>query len=262
MFLDNLYGKRGDTEGKYYGALALPLDVNEMPKNPISYPKTWPIFFDLILNVISPKKTHLIKLHNGQAHTEIQIQAPKNVELLGQLVNIDGNIIQGGDQIFYDRHKNLWRCNFAPNHDGMFDAQIMARKKPDTGSYTSAVTFKIEAKNIPKPPLSYPYTWPLFFELDLKIESPRNRATAVWPENASFAEIRMSVPNDVELSCDIEFNGKQENNCALAQFDNDKKQWQLLFAPQRTGLHRLKIFARRQSDSDTTFHAVVRFDLN
>ncbi|CAF5081700.1 unnamed protein product, partial [Rotaria sp. Silwood1] len=111
------------------------------------------------------------------------------VELLGQLVNIDGNIIQGGDQIFYDRHKNRWRCNFAPNHDGMFDAQIMARKKSDTGSYTSAVTFKIEAKNIPTPPLSYPHTWPLFFELDLKIESPRNRATAVWPENASFTEI-------------------------------------------------------------------------
>ncbi|CAF2692888.1 unnamed protein product [Rotaria sp. Silwood2] len=256
-----IYGKQGDKEVKFKGAIELTLDVNKIPKNPISFPKTWPIFFDLNLNVISPKNTHLIKVHNGKTHTEVQIRTPNNVELLGRLVDIHQEIIQGGDQVFYDRHKNLWQCKFAPNHNGMFNAEIMAKKKSDTGHYTSAISFKIEAKNIPTPPLSYPKTWPLFYELDLKIESPQNRATVVWPENASFTEIRMSAPTDVEFSCGTKLNDNQEENCALAQFDNDKQQWQFLFAPQRTGLHKLIIYARRQSDSKTSYGAVVQFDL-
>ncbi|CAF1088149.1 unnamed protein product [Rotaria sordida] len=257
-----IYGKRGDTEGEYSGALDLTLNVNEIPKNPISFPKTWQIFFDLNLNIISPKNTHLLKVHNGQTHTEVQIQTPNNVELLGRLVNIQNEKIEGGHEVFYDRHKSLWRCKFAPNCNGIFDAEIMAKKKTDTGHYTSAVKFKIEAKNIPTPPLSYPHTWPLFYELDLKIETPRHRSTAVWPENASFSEIRMSAPNDVEFSCGIEFNGNKEESCTLAQFDNNKQQWQFLFAPQRTGLHKLIVYARRLSDFQTSYGAVAEFDLN
>ncbi|CAF2692906.1 unnamed protein product [Rotaria sp. Silwood2] len=258
-----IYAKQGDTqEGTYSGALDLTLNVNEIPKNPISFPEIWKKFFDLNLNIISPKNTHLIKVHNGQTHAEILIQTPNDVELLGRLVDIHGEKIEGGNQVFYDRDKNLWQCKFAPNHDGMFNAEIMAKKKSDTALYTSAVSFKVDARNIPTPPLSYPVTWPLFYELDLKIEAPRNRATAIWPENASYTEIRMSAPNNLELSCDIIFNGSKNENCALTQFDNDKQQWHLLFAPQHTGLHKLTIYARRQSDSQTSFNAVAEFDLN
>ncbi|CAF4168279.1 unnamed protein product, partial [Rotaria magnacalcarata] len=50
--------------------------------------------------------------------------------------------------------------------------------------------------------------------------------------------------------------------CALAQFDHDKQQWQLLFAPQCTGLHQLMIYGRRQSSANTTSHSVAKFDLH
>ncbi|CAF4418860.1 unnamed protein product [Rotaria sp. Silwood2] len=262
MFNAEIMAKKKSDTGLYTSAISFKIDAKNISTPSISFPEIWKKFFDLNLNIISPKNTHLIKVHNGQTHAEILIQTPNDVELLGRLVDIHGEKIEGGNQVFYDRDKNLWQCKFAPNHDGMFNAEIMAKKKSDTALYTSAVSFKVDARNIPTPPLSYPVTWPLFYELDLKIEAPRNRATAIWPENASYTEIRMSAPNNLELSCDIIFNGSKNENCALTQFDNDKQQWHLLFAPQHTGLHKLTIYARRQSDSQTSFNAVAEFDLN
>jgi len=122
--------------------------------------------------------------------------------------------------------------------------------------------FTINAKLIPTPPLSYPKIWQLFHDLDLKIEAPQDRTAAVWSQNASFSEIRMSAPDNVQLSCSIEYSDVKEKKCALAQFDNDKQQWQFLFAPQRTGAHKLVIYARRQSDIKTTYDCVAQFDLN
>ncbi|CAF1407062.1 unnamed protein product [Adineta steineri] len=260
-----IFGKRGNTDvGSYSAAVDLILDVQQKIKNPISYPKTWAKFFDLNLNIISPKNTHLINVHNGITHAEILIQTPDDVELLGRLVHIDnGEKIKGGDEVFYDRHKKLWRCRFAPNTNGVFDAEILAKKKSDSGSYTSVVSFKIDAKNIPTPSLSYPKTWQIFYDLDLKIEAPKNRAAVIWPNNASYSEIRMSAPDNVILSCALEYNGRKERDCTLNQFDHNKQQWQLLFAPQHTGHHKLTIFAKRQSDdAGTSSNSAVQFDLN
>ncbi|CAF4161955.1 unnamed protein product, partial [Rotaria magnacalcarata] len=95
------------------------------------------------MEVVSPKDTHLIKVHNRQTDAEVLIRAPDDVELLGSLTNTREENVEGGHQVFYDRHKSLWRCKFAPNCDGMFDAQIFAKKKADKGQYTSAVKFKV-----------------------------------------------------------------------------------------------------------------------
>lgn len=257
-----IYEKRGELEnGTYNDALNLILDIKEIPKGPISFPKTWNNFFDLNLNMISPKNTHLIKISN-ETHTEILIHTPNDVDLLGRLVDANDEKIEGAYQVYYDRCTDLWRCKFALNHDGLFSAEILAKKKSDTGKYTSAVSFIIDAKSIPTPPLSYPQTWQLFHDLNLKIEAPENRAVAVWPQNASFSEIRISTPDDVEISCAIQYDGVKEENCGLAQFDHDKKQWQLLFAPQHTGTHKLIIYARRESDLNPQSSCVAQFDLN
>jgi hypothetical protein len=182
-----IYAKRGNSdEGKYNEALNLILDVKQTVKNPISFPKTWKNFFDFTSNVISPKNTHLIEVCNGKTHTEILIRTPNDVELLGQLIDANGEKIESEHQAFYDRHKDLWRCQFTPSRNSTFKAEILAKKKSGTGHSTSAVSFKIEAKQIPMPPLSYPKIWQLFHDLNLKIEAPRDRATAVWPENATF----------------------------------------------------------------------------
>jgi hypothetical protein len=258
-----IYAKQGDSDlGQYQSALDFMLDIKQRPKNVVSFPKTWKNFSDFGLEIISPQNTHLIKLDNGMNQAQIRIRAPENIELIGRLTNENGGEVKNGDHVYYDRRKNIWRCQFAPDQDGHFNALIMSKKKSDPGSYTSTVAFKIDAKQIPSPPISYPYTWQPFYELDLKIEAPKNRANAVWPENASYAEVLMQAPDDVILSCDIEYNDVKIENGSLAQFDNEKKLWQLLFAPERTGLHELTVYAQRRDDTKSSSEAVVKFDLD
>ncbi|CAF3039980.1 unnamed protein product [Rotaria sp. Silwood2] len=257
------YGKRGDSDtDQYISALDFNLDVKQKPKNAVSFPKTWKEFSNLGLEVISPQNTHLIKLNNGAGHTQILIKTPENVELLGRLENEQKQKVKGGDQVYYNRRKNIWRCKFAPDRDGLFEALIMAKKKSDPGSYTSAVAFKIEARQIPSSPISYPRTWAPFYDLGLKIEAPRNRSNAIWADNASYAEVLIQAPNDVQLSCDIKYNNVKIENGSLAQYNNDKKLWQLLFAPERTGLHELTVYAKRNNDNESSSRSVVQFDLD
>ncbi|CAF5109891.1 unnamed protein product [Rotaria sp. Silwood1] len=146
----NFFAKRGDSDiGEYSSALDFKLDVKQKLKTIVSFPKTWKNFFDLGLEVISPQNTHLIKLIDGASHAQILIKAPEDVELLGSLKNEQKQEVNGGNQVYYDRQKSIWRCNFAPDRDGLFEAFIMAKKKSDPESYTSAVAFKIEARQIP-----------------------------------------------------------------------------------------------------------------
>ncbi|CAF3432297.1 unnamed protein product [Rotaria sp. Silwood1] len=258
-----IYAKKVTTnDTTYHDALDLTLDVKQMPLSPISFPRTWKNFRDLGLEVIFPQNTHLIKLSDGVSHTKILIKAPEDVELLGSLKNEQKQEVNGGNQVYYDRQKSIWRCNFAPDRDGLFEALVMAKKKSDPESYTSAVVFKIEARQIPSPPLSYPHTWPLFYELGLKIEAPRHRSNAVWTDNASYAEVLIQAPDDVQLSCNITYNNVKIENGSLAQYNNDKKLWQLLFAPERIGLHELTVYAGRNNDNESSSTSVVQFNLD
>jgi hypothetical protein len=258
-----IYGKQGSTEiGTHSAILDLTFNVKQMPSNPISFPETWTRFFDLGLEVISPQNTHLIKLNNGTKHTQIRIKTPDNVQLLGSLKNEQRQKILGGDQVYYDRQNNIWRCNFAPDRDGIFEACIMAKKKSDPGDYTSAVSFKIEAKQIQSPPLSYPKTWQVFHDLGLKIEAPRNCSNAIWPDNASYAEVLIQTPDDVILLCNIKYNNVKIENGSLAQYNHEKQHWQLLFAPEQTGPHELIVYANRTNDSKSSSEEVVKFSLN
>ncbi|CAF1167744.1 unnamed protein product [Rotaria sordida] len=258
-----IYAKQATTNDTTYNQLLdLTLDVKQMSLNPISFPQTWKNFSDLGLEVISPQNTHLIKLNNGVDHAQILIKTPENVELLGRLQNERKEEVIGGDQVYFDRRKNIWRCYFAPDRNGLFEALIMAKKKSDSGNCTSAVAFKIEARQIPSPPMSYPYTWPSFYDFDLKIEAPQNRSNAIWVDNASYAEVLIRTPDDVQLSCDIKYNNVKVENGSLTQYNNEKKLWQLLFAPERTGLHELIVYAKRNNDNESSSKSVVRFNLN
>ena len=258
------YAKRGggSDAGKYISVMDFTLDVKQLQKNIVSFPKTWSNFSELGLEVVSPQNTHLIRLNSKVTYTQIRIKTPESVELMGRLQNEHGQKITGGNEVHYDGIKNIWECNFAPDRDGVFEALILAKRKSDPGSYTSAISFKIEAKQIPSPPMSYPHTWQLFYELGLKIEAPRNSSYAVWSDSSSYTEVLIKAPDDVQLSCDIEHNHNKVENGSLAQFDNDKKLWQLLFAPQRTGFHELIVYAKRNNDNRSTSNAVVKFNLD
>jgi len=223
---------------------------------------TWPIFFELNLHVFSPQKTNSIKISNGTTHVEILIQAPSNVKLIGMLKDSKNDKIFGGDRVFYDRHKKLWRCLFAPNSNGTFTAIILAKRDSDSGNYTSACRYTLEASQIPSTPVSYPTTWQLFYDLELEVEAAYDRATIPWSENASYVEIRMRAPDDVQLSCNIQYNGSNIENGTLAQFDSDRHNWQLLFAPQHTGLHVLCVYAKRENDISSSSSSVAQFHLH
>ena len=255
-----IYGKqRGEI---YDGVLDLTFDVKKLPPNRMSFPEIWESFSTLGLEVISPSNTYLIRLDNGVNHTEIQIRAPKHVELVGRLTNEQNEEVIGADHIYYDQRNDIWRCQFALNQAGHFNALILAKNRSSLAKYTSAVSFAIEAKKVPSSSVSYPHIWQLFHDLGLQIEAPKNRANAVWPRNASYAEVLIRAPDDVILSCDIEYDHVRIENGSLAQFDHGKNLWQLLFAPERTGQHELIVFARRKDDTKSTSGAVVRFNLD
>ncbi|CAF3430025.1 unnamed protein product, partial [Rotaria socialis] len=169
----NIYGKE-DASDKitYGGVLELTLDVKQLSKTAVSFPKTWDYFSNLHLQVISPQNTHVITLSNGISNTQILIRTPEDVELMGRLENEAKQQITGGHQIYYDRRKRIWRCDFAPDRDGFFEATIFAKKTSNAASYNAAVAFKIEATQIPLPPISYPYTWQHFYDFGLKIKAP------------------------------------------------------------------------------------------
>ncbi|CAF2994685.1 unnamed protein product [Rotaria sp. Silwood2] len=258
-----LYGKRGNSfTDDYRSVFSLVLDVKQILKNPISFPKVWKNFFDFDLEVISPRNTYLIKLDNGDRYSEILIKTPENIELRGHLQNERQQKVTGGEQVYYDRRKVIWRCKFAPDRNGLFEALIMTKKKTDPEIYTSAVAFQIEAQRIPLPSISYPSTWQLFHDLDLRIESPRNRSSAYWSDNATYTEIFIQAPDDIQLSCDIKYDNVKIENGSLAQFNHEKKLWQLLFAPERIGEHELIVYSKKNNDNKSSLNPVVKFNLN
>jgi hypothetical protein len=124
------------------------------------------------------------------------------------------------------------------------------------------VAFQIEAEQVPSPPISYPYTWPLFYDYDLKIEAPRNRSNAAWTDNISYAEVLINAPDDVQLSCAIICNDMIVANGSLVQYNNEKKIWQLLFAPERTGSHELLVYGDRNTDYELSSGPVAKFNLD
>ena len=258
-----IYAKRGEPDvGEYVSVLDFVIDIKQLPKHIVSFPKTWSNFFDLGLEIISPQNTHKIELGPGKNQARVSIKAPDNVEMVGRLKRINGEEIKDGDHTYFDRQSNIWHCDFAPNREGLYEAQILAKTKSNSGNYTSAVAFKLEAKQISSKAVTYAQTWPLFYELGLQIESPKNTANAIWSENVPFSEVLIHAPKDVEVSGQIVFNSNQIQNGSLAQFDHERKLWQLLFAPERPGAHELIIFARKSTDSSTSSDAVIKFNLN
>ena len=257
-----ILAKKNSNPGSYTSAVSFKIQVKQLASEPVSLLQTTQLFYDLKLKVLSPVGNNKIILSEKSSFAEICLKTPKDVELIGQLMDSDRRQIPDADEVYYDRHKDIWRCKFAPNHTGTFDGIIMAKKKSDSDGYSTAVTFPIEAHHIRTPPVTFPKTWQRFYDFDLKIQAPRSRSTAVWSDKASYAEILIQAPNDIQLSCSIEYKNETIENGTLAQYDHDKNLWQLLFAPERTGQHELFIFARRIDDNNTSANSVVRFHLN
>jgi hypothetical protein len=258
-----IYAQRGGTDDSVHvGALDFTLDVTQRPRNVVTFPKTWKPFFDYDLEILSPGNTHIIPLHNGPTTAQIRIGAPEGVIFLGQLRDEKQKLVQNGSQIVFDPKKGFWRCNFAPSHDGSFEAMIMAKLDTDPGNYISAVAFVIDARGLPTSVGSFPEIWPLFHNYGLHLESPSDQGKLIWNENSSFSQVLIRAPEQIQMSCQVEYNKRKIENATLAQYDARKNIWQLLFAPERTGPHEFTIYAKEIRNKNAPSQAVVKFNLN
>ncbi|UJR27058.1 hypothetical protein I4U23_008362 [Adineta vaga] len=254
----SIYAKRGNVDVDVFNpVLDLTFKVKEMPINPISYPRTWKLFYDLGMKVLSPLGTHFIDLNNGEKSTQITISTPSDVELIGKLETKNEQTVSCGDRVYYDRQKDCWRCKFAPDADGIFNAIIFAKKKTDSGKYQSAISFKIHANHIPLPPFSFPKTWQLFYDFDLKILSPVSRGIIVVREDKPFVEVRIKAPLDIDLSCQLKNNRNEKLlNSHKIYYDRDNDIWRCTFAPNENGMFEGYIYAKRKSDSGNSSSVV------
>ncbi|CAF0827171.1 unnamed protein product [Didymodactylos carnosus] len=251
-----IYAKKITDTGTYPNVLEFELVATNLTL-PISYPKVRQLFFDYEMQIIQPTNQYAIK---SSVQTEVLIRAAKNIELIGTLTTLDEEKIPGSDQVYYNKHQDVWRCRFAPPRNGKYKILIYARKITDTGTYPNVLEFELLADNVTLP-ISYPKTWQSFYDYQMEIIAPNNSRYSVWPTNGSYSEILLGAPGNIELSSDIKQGDQKLDNGSLIQYDSTKNLYQCLFAPRNVGEHKLTIYAKPSSDTSASRLSAVEFDL-
>ena len=96
--------------------------------------------------------------------------------------------------------------------------------------------------------LCLPHVYPVFFECYLDIVYPRHSSMASFNSSLGLSEVLIQSPSDVSLIGAIEERTSRKiENGSLVQYDSDRQVWQCLFAPQRSGFHTLKLYARQKT---------------
>ncbi|CAF2878206.1 unnamed protein product [Rotaria sp. Silwood2] len=229
-------------------------------------PRTYEGFFELNLNIISPVYTHMVTYETGQSYEEILIAAPNNdIVLSASLCDESKTSIEGGDFVYFDRDRNLWRCHFAPQKVGNHTILVFGGKKDDSKRFTSncTVEFTFDIDHLPATPISYPLTWSHFFDYQLEIIKPVNTRFIDWPpdKNSPYCEILVRSPDDIHVSAKIadSLSSKTIENGHLINFNNQESLWQCLFAPSMNySSYKLTLFAKRFNENQS--NCVVQFD--
>ncbi|CAF1218356.1 unnamed protein product [Didymodactylos carnosus] len=236
--------------------LARPITMTEY----LSMPQTHAAFFEFDLQVVSPHNSHAISIHKDKYYAEILICCPDDIELSGSLKeSTNGQKVKGADKVYFDRQNSLWRCQFAPRKNGMHDITIFAKKKSSEGTFSEAVDFIFDIKDL-KTFISFPHTWSHFYEYDLEIVAPLYSASVVCPIGASYCEILIRCPDDIELHGSLKesTNGQKVKGADKVYFDRQNSLWRCQFAPRKNGMHDIIIFAKKKS-SKGTYAAAVDF---
>ncbi|CAF3844063.1 unnamed protein product [Rotaria sordida] len=236
-------------------------------KQYLMLPHTHGEFFELNLNIVSPAYTRNIILETGQSYGEVLIATPINdVELSGSLRDESNTKIEGGDFVYFDHDRNLWRCRFAPQKAGNHTIVIFGRKKSNANKSTlsCAVEFTFDIDHLPTMPISYPITWSKFFDYHLEIVKPVNTRYIDWPldKNFPYCEILVRSPDDVYLSAAMAdgITGKKIENGTLVNFNSQESLWQCLFAlPTSDTSYKLTLFAQHITENQS--HCVAQFHL-
>ena len=102
--------------------------------------------------------------------------------------------------------------------------------------------------------LQLPYLHSFYFIFNLTLISPRFSPMVLFDRCESLAEVLIQAPNDIQLTC----ASKDENqSTSLTQYDTRRRIWQCFFAPARSGVYTLMIFANRLSRSSSSLVNVM-----
>ena len=150
--------------------LQIPINMTQY----IQMPKVYPIYFELNLELISPRDQAHIDLLPGKSYALVVIRTSIDVELLSSL-KLHDKEIDGGHRIIYDVKKQLYRCYFAPTNIGKHKVQLFAKHMDSiSDSYEHALDLTIDINELSLNSISYPKTWKNFYDLNLKLLSPIN----------------------------------------------------------------------------------------
>ncbi|CAF1083204.1 unnamed protein product [Rotaria sordida] len=208
----------------------------------------------------------MVTYETGQSYGEILIATPNNdIILSASLHDVSKTSIEGGDFVYFDRDRNLWRCRFAPQKVGNHTILIFGCKKDDSKRSTSncTVEFTFDIDHLPATPISYPLTWSHFFDYQLEIIKPVNTRFIDWPpdKNSPYCEILVRSPDDVYVSAKIadSVSSKTIENGDLINFNSQESLWQCLFAPSMNySSYKLTLFAKRFNENQS--NCVAQFD--
>jgi hypothetical protein len=236
-------------------------------KQYLMLPNVYSAFYTLDLQIVSPVYSPKVDLVNGKSYGLVLIRTlNNNVEVSGSLKDEANNKIEGGNMVYLDKEdQTLWRCQFAPPKPGKYNIFIYAREKnAQNQPFAAVVQFSFDVDRLSSPPISYPVTWPHFFDYNLEIIKPMNSRYLDWPSkiNNSYGEILVRSPDNVCISATMKdtSTAKNEANGTFVNFDHAAKLWQCLFVPSSTGVSfELTLFAQR-SDEDKS-HCVTQFSL-
>ncbi|CAF0727945.1 unnamed protein product [Adineta ricciae] len=214
--------------------LEYPLTMNQF----LALPHVYSTFFTSNLQLISPVFSNTIDLIRKQSYGEVIIRTSnRNIELSGALKDEKHAKVAGGEFLFADKNDpTLWKCQFAPPKPGKYDIEIYANTTPEQSqAYSIVVKFVFDVARLRCPTISFPYTWPTFFQYNLEIIKPKNTHFIDRSSSAGndYSEILIRSPKNVDISASMK-NSLTEttvHSAVLINYNYKMNLWQCLFAP-------------------------------
>ena len=162
-------------------------------------PKVHPPFFQLNLEIVSPRNQAHVDLLPDKPYALVVIRAPSDVHLSASL-KLNDQKVDGGHRVVFDNEQQLYYCYFAPPNTGKYKITIYGKEdatKSDT--YDGVVDFMFNVTEMPSNPISFPKIWKTYFDLGMEVISPENTHLIKLNDGSDHIEITMKAPQDVDL---------------------------------------------------------------
>jgi transglutaminase-like putative cysteine protease len=106
-------------------------------------PYVYSTFFDLQLEIVSPRNTSMVAFDIDRDLAGVLIRAPSDVRLSCSVVHD-----QTSGLVQYDADRQLWQCLFRPRASGHQTLSIYGRQGQSTGFYDGAIEFGLKMPNM------------------------------------------------------------------------------------------------------------------